>query len=171
MLQVFFSLSQLLKHGVGSTFFSKDVKLNALLLVTSPVTMLFLQEVMGSFNLHTCQQSRVECCCWNRCVAPFQVVRQQDHAFEQQWVKTEGRERKGERGETVIHRENFHLINWLFTCHWQIRAKYIHPSQCIWFTVCQRYSEVRSFRNKSNESPVVLLWSWTASFIRCKFNL
>lgn len=106
-----------LKHGAGSAFFSRDVKLNAPLLVSSPGTTLFLQEVMGSFNLHTCQRSWMKCCCWNRCVAWFQVVRREDHAFEQWWVKAEGREGKGERGEAVIHRENFHLINWLFTSH------------------------------------------------------
>lgn len=106
-----------LKCGEESTFFSRVEKLNAPLLVTSPGTMLFLQKVMDSFNLHTCQWSWMKCFCWNRCVAWFQVVRQQDHAFEQRWVKAEGREGKGERGEAVIHREKFLLINWLFTSH------------------------------------------------------
>lgn len=46
-----------LKCGEESTFFSRVEKLNAPLLVTSPGTMLFLQKVMDSFNLHTCQWS------------------------------------------------------------------------------------------------------------------
>jgi len=173
MLQASFSLSQhSWSMGQEVLFFSRNVKLNAPLLITSPGTMLVLQEAMGSFNLHTCQQSWMKCCCWNRCVARFQVVRGQDHAFEQRWVKAEGREGKAEREEAASHKENFHLINWLFTSHCKIRAMYIHPSQCIWFTVCQiDVLEVRSYRNKSHESPVVLLCLWTACFITRKFNL
>lgn len=102
-----------LKHRVGSTFFSRNAKLNDLLLVTSPGTMSFLQEAMGSFDLRPCQCSWMKCCCWNRCVAWFQVVRQQDHAFEQWSGKAEGNEGNGGEG-TVTHRENLRLINWLF---------------------------------------------------------
>lgn len=46
-----------LKHRVGSTFFSRNAKLNDPLLVTSPGTTLLLQEVMGSFSLRPCRWS------------------------------------------------------------------------------------------------------------------
>lgn len=58
VVSVLLSEPALLKHVVGSAFFSRDIKLNAPLVVTSsPGTMLILQEVMGSFNLHTHQPS------------------------------------------------------------------------------------------------------------------
>lgn len=100
--------------GQEVLLFSRDVKLNAPLFVTSPDATLFLQEVVGSFNLFTCQQqSRRKPCCWRRSVACFQAVRQWHHGFKHWWVKAQGR-RLGERerGEAVVHRESFHLISW-----------------------------------------------------------